>query len=445
MHEADGRDDVDVLILTGADPAFCAGLDLKELGIVRRQPRRRQRVGRLAQHDRRPRARSRSSIKPLIGAINGVAITGGFELALNCDFLIASEHAKFGDTHTRVGVMPGWGLTVLLPQAIGVRRAREMSFTGNFLSAEEALQFGLVNHVVAHDDLIPFTRSIATDIIGNDQDGVRQIRGHVRGDHPRRRRLGAGGARLPDVAAHDVQPGEGGGTAGGDPGARQDAVTTTGNAVVASPSDPAAAAPRRERPRPSAGPIALGVVVVVGAHPRRQPAPQRPQPGRRLRPLPAPGPQHLRRRHGPGRRRQPLRRPQLRLRLQPDRLPVGLPAPAVAVRQAVGPRLRPAEARRGRLLLHLDRARPRHRAPAGRALRGHRRSPPCWRRRRCCSPTPTSCCRSTRTRWSSRVWIWWLDRMLRRQPADRRRHPPARRRSGCSARPPTTSAARASS
>ena len=61
--------------------------------------------------------------KPLIGAINGVAITGGFELALNCDFLIASEHAKFGDTHTRVGVMPGWGLTVLLPQAIGVRRA----------------------------------------------------------------------------------------------------------------------------------------------------------------------------------------------------------------------------------------------------------------------------------------------------------------------------------
>ena len=72
--------------------------------------------------------------------------------------------------------MPGWGLTVLLPQAIGVRRAREMSFTGNFLSAEEALHFGLVNHVVAHEDLLPFTRSLATDIIGNEQDGVRQIR-----------------------------------------------------------------------------------------------------------------------------------------------------------------------------------------------------------------------------------------------------------------------------
>ena len=71
--------------------------------------------------------------------------------------------------------MPGWGMTVLLPQAIGVRRAREMSLTGNFMLAEEALQFGLVNHVVPHDELIPFTRQLATDIIGNDPQGVRQI------------------------------------------------------------------------------------------------------------------------------------------------------------------------------------------------------------------------------------------------------------------------------
>jgi len=175
MHEADGRDDVDVLILTGADPAFCAGLDLKELGSS---------GGNLGGGGGSDGSRGTTGgrgpfpklTKPLIGAINGVAITGGFELALNCDFLIASEHAKFGDTHSRVGVMPGWGLTVLLPQAVGVRRAREMSFTGNFMGAEEALQFGLVNHVVAHADLIPFTRSIATDICGNEQDGIRQIR-----------------------------------------------------------------------------------------------------------------------------------------------------------------------------------------------------------------------------------------------------------------------------
>lgn len=166
IAEADASDDVDVIILTGADPAFCAGLDLKELGssgtnLGAGAPRR---------------GPFPALTKPLIGAINGVAITGGFELALNCDFLVASEHAKFGDTHSRVGVMPGWGLTVLLPQAIGVRRAREMSFTGNFMAADEALSFGLVNHVVAHDELMPLTRQLAADICGNEQDGVRQIR-----------------------------------------------------------------------------------------------------------------------------------------------------------------------------------------------------------------------------------------------------------------------------
>ncbi len=177
LSEANRRDDVDVIVLTGADPAFCAGLDLKELGSS---------AGNLGGSSGSGADGSPNSAgvrgpfppldKPLIGAINGVAITGGFELALNCDFLVASERAKFGDTHARVGVMPGWGLTVLLPQAIGVRRAREMSFTGNFLSAEEALRLGLVNHVVAHDELIPFVRSLATDITGNDQPGVRQIR-----------------------------------------------------------------------------------------------------------------------------------------------------------------------------------------------------------------------------------------------------------------------------
>jgi enoyl-CoA hydratase len=168
MRDADGRDDVDVLILTGADPAFCAGLDLKELG----SSASNLGVG----GGDVTRGPYPDLTKPVIGAINGFAITGGFELALNCDFLIASERARFGDTHTRVGVMPGWGMTVLLPEAIGVRRAREMSFTGNFLDAAEALQFGLVNHVVPHDELMPFTRQIATDIINNDQAGVRQIR-----------------------------------------------------------------------------------------------------------------------------------------------------------------------------------------------------------------------------------------------------------------------------
>jgi enoyl-CoA hydratase len=174
LAQADNDPAVDVLILTGADPAFCAGLDLKELGSSAGNLGASGADGGSNAHAARgpfPRV-----TKPLIGAINGVAVTGGFELALNCDFLVASERAKFGDTHARVGVMPGWGLTVLLPQAIGVRRAREMSFTGNFLGADEAWQWGLVNHVVPHDELIPFTRQLAADISGNEQDGVRQIR-----------------------------------------------------------------------------------------------------------------------------------------------------------------------------------------------------------------------------------------------------------------------------
>jgi len=175
MLDAENDDDVDVIILTGTDPAFSAGLDLKELGTD---------GSNLAGGSGADGSRNRFGVrgpfpaltKPLIGAVNGVAITGGLEYALNCDFLVASEHAKFGDTHSRVGVMPGWGLTVLLPQAVGIRRAREMSFTGNFMLADEALAFGLVNHVVPHAELIPFTRQLAIDIIGNDQPGVRQIR-----------------------------------------------------------------------------------------------------------------------------------------------------------------------------------------------------------------------------------------------------------------------------
>ncbi len=175
MLEAEGDEDVDVIVLTGADPAFTAGLDLKELGSD---------GSTLAGGSGADGSPNRYGVrgpfptltKPLIGAINGVAVTGGLELALNCDFLVASENAKFGDTHSRVGVMPGWGLTVLLPKAIGIRRAREMSFTGNFMLAEEALAFGLVNHVVVHAELIPFTRQLAADIVGNDQPGVRQIR-----------------------------------------------------------------------------------------------------------------------------------------------------------------------------------------------------------------------------------------------------------------------------
>jgi len=163
--EAD--DGVDVLVLTGADPAFCAGLDLRLLGEDSSQLLRQGGGGSSSPFP--PRT------KPLIGAINGAAITGGFELALNCDFLVASERAVFADTHARVGVMPGWGLTALLADAVGRTRAREISLTGNFVSAEQALAWGLVNRVVPHDELLSTVHGIATDIVGNDQVGVRRM------------------------------------------------------------------------------------------------------------------------------------------------------------------------------------------------------------------------------------------------------------------------------
>ncbi len=176
IERCDADDDVDVMILTGADPAFCAGVDLKEFGSGEvRQGEGFAEVG----EPRDGRTPFRGALpphtKPLIGAVNGVAVTGGFEVALNCDFLIASERARFADTHARVGVMPGWGLTVLLAQRIGIGRAKEMSITGNYVDAATALAWGLVNHVVPHDELLAFCRQLAADAVSNDQRGVRRM------------------------------------------------------------------------------------------------------------------------------------------------------------------------------------------------------------------------------------------------------------------------------
>jgi len=103
---------------------------------------------------------------PIIGAINGFAITGGFELALACDLLIASTNARFADTHARVGIMPGWGLSQKLSRLIGIHRAKELSLTGNYLSAEQAEMWGLVNRVVAPDELLDCCRALADDMLG---------------------------------------------------------------------------------------------------------------------------------------------------------------------------------------------------------------------------------------------------------------------------------------
>ncbi len=150
--------DVRVMILTGAGRAFSAGLDLKELGSGGATIGGALRDGNVVAAMAKFRG-------PIIGAINGAAITGGFELALACDVLLASTNARFADTHARVGVMPGWGLSQKLSRAIGIYRAKELSLSGNFLSAEKAEQWGLVNRVVAPEELMPAARALAKDML----------------------------------------------------------------------------------------------------------------------------------------------------------------------------------------------------------------------------------------------------------------------------------------
>ena len=161
LRDAEADDAVDVVILTGADPVFCAGLDLKELGDTTELP------------DISPKWPPMT--KPVVGAINGAAVTGGLELALYCDILIASEQARFADTHARVGLLPTWGLSVRLPQKVGVGMARRMSLTGDYLSAAEALQAGLVTEVVPHDELLATAQRVAASIVGNNQKAVRAL------------------------------------------------------------------------------------------------------------------------------------------------------------------------------------------------------------------------------------------------------------------------------
>lgn len=158
--EADPR--VRVLILTGAGRAFCAGLDLKEIGSG--QGTLGQGESGVAPQD--PLSALERFSGPVIGAINGAAVTGGFELALACDILLASPEARFADTHARIGIAPGWGLSQKLSRAVGPYRAREISFTSRWVSADQAATWGFVNRVVPAHELLDSARTMAADMLG---------------------------------------------------------------------------------------------------------------------------------------------------------------------------------------------------------------------------------------------------------------------------------------
>ncbi len=156
-------DTVRAIVLTGAGKGFCAGLDLHAV----------ESGARFGPAGILPLT---TSPVPVIGAINGVAITGGLEFALACDFRIASTDARFADTHSRIGIVPGWGLTARLPQAVGQAWARRMSFTGDFVDATLAERIGLVTEVVAPEALLPRAIELASAIATTTAETLAEIR-----------------------------------------------------------------------------------------------------------------------------------------------------------------------------------------------------------------------------------------------------------------------------
>lgn len=157
LKAADADEEVLAVVLTGTDPAFCAGVDLKEAardGLKYFEEFRSQSCITAVREMR----------TPIIGAINGATFTGGLEIALGCDFLVASERAVFADTHARVGILPGGGMTARLPQVVGLSMARRMSMTGEVIDAARAERIGLVTEVVAHDRLLARALELAAAI-----------------------------------------------------------------------------------------------------------------------------------------------------------------------------------------------------------------------------------------------------------------------------------------
>lgn len=160
---------IDVVIITGAGRMFCSGEDLR--GLASQEGTLEQVTLTCEVFDM-----ITEIPQPTIAAVNGYAVTGGIEMILGCDIRIASENAMFADTHARVALMPGGGDSQMLPRLIGLARAKEMIFTSDFVSAQEAAQIGLVNRVVPADRLLDEARAIAKKIQANNQWIVRRVK-----------------------------------------------------------------------------------------------------------------------------------------------------------------------------------------------------------------------------------------------------------------------------
>jgi len=175
VREMADHEDVRVLVITGAGRAFCAGGDVKKM---------RERASGATESGLTLRASYRDGIQripkavydlevPTIAAVNGAAVGAGCDLVCMCDIRIASERARFAESFVRLGIIPGDGGAWLLPRAIGMSRAAEMTFTGDMIDAETAAAWGLVSKVVAADQLLDETRTLAERIAANPPAAVR--------------------------------------------------------------------------------------------------------------------------------------------------------------------------------------------------------------------------------------------------------------------------------
>jgi enoyl-CoA hydratase len=173
------NDDADVIILTGAGTAFSAGIDLKDLDSFRKSEADPKSSGLFAGQEAFLALANMK--KPTIAAVNGFAVTGALELVLACDIIIAGQSARFADTHARVGIVPGAGMTQILPRLVGPVKAREMSFTGEFIDANEALAFGLVSRVVPDSSLMETALETAEKISKTNKGALLKIKELING------------------------------------------------------------------------------------------------------------------------------------------------------------------------------------------------------------------------------------------------------------------------
>jgi len=174
LSDAEADEGVDVVIITGEGRAFSSGIDASDFAsfnVMEGDP------GYEKVHDAFEAFTVLYAMtKPTIAAVNGAAVTGAFELVLRCDVIIAGESARFADTHARVGIVPGGGMTQILSRLVGAARARDISFTGRFVGADEAYDMGLVSRVVPDDALMDEVLSAANQMRLCPQDALRNIK-----------------------------------------------------------------------------------------------------------------------------------------------------------------------------------------------------------------------------------------------------------------------------